>query len=67
MRTSFVTLVVSSQGIRKSFSIDHAERLLRMPNNGGWTLPATSKYEFDPATGIRKKPQEVSAKEAESL
>ena len=31
---------------KRLFEIDHAERLLRMVNNGGWALPKDSKYEF---------------------
>jgi len=49
-----VTLVAPSIGARQSFSIDHAERLLRMPN-GSWTLPVDSDYEYNPTTGLHKK------------
>lgn len=54
MNPSFITLVSLSAGIQQSFSIDHAERLLRMPNSG-WELPKDSDYEYDHATGLRKK------------
>ncbi len=54
MRPTSVTLVALSAGIQQSFSIDHAERLLRMPNSG-WELPKDSDYEYDHVTGLRKK------------
>ena len=54
MHTTSVTLVAPSAGIQKSFSIDHAERILRMPNSG-WELPKDSDYEYDRVTGLRKK------------
>lgn len=54
MRFTSVTLVALSAGIQQSFSIDHAERLLRMPNSG-WELPKDSDYEYDHVTGLRKK------------
>lgn len=54
MQLTSVTLVALSAGIQQSFSIDHAERLLRMPNSG-WKLPKDSDYEYDHITGLRKK------------
>lgn len=54
MLPSSVTLMAPSAGTRQSFSIDHAERLLRMPNSG-WELPADSEYEYSPTTGLHKK------------
>ena len=43
-KTTFVTLVAN--GVERDFDFDHAERLLRMPRNGGWKLPENSKFEF---------------------
>lgn len=43
-KTTSVTLVAN--GVTREFELAHAERLLRMPNNGGWHLPENSKYEF---------------------
>jgi hypothetical protein len=43
-KTTNVTLVAN--GVTQDFEFAHAERLLRMPNNGGWKLPENSKYEF---------------------
>lgn len=43
-KTTFVTLVAN--GVSRDFEFEHAERLLRMPRNGGWKLPENSKFEF---------------------
>lgn len=43
-KTTTVTLVAN--GVSREFEFSHAERLLRMPNNGGWELPVNSNYEF---------------------
>lgn len=68
MTSSRVILSVPQLGIRQSFSLDHAERLLRMPNNGGWMLPADSRYEYTEANGLRrKKKQKAVAGETADL
>jgi hypothetical protein len=46
-KTTLVTLQNDSLGVTEDFEISHAERLLRMQNNGGWFIPQTSKYEFN--------------------
>lgn len=51
-KTTTVTLVAN--GVTRQFEISHAERLLRMPNNGGWELTANSNYEFID-NGIRRR------------
>lgn len=51
---SFVTLVTAS-GTKKEFEINHAERILRAPENGGWKLPENSPYQFDYYNGITKR------------
>jgi hypothetical protein len=43
-KTTTVTLVAN--GVTREFEYSHAERLLQMPNNGGWKLAEGSKYEF---------------------
>ena len=43
-KTTTVTLVAND--VARDFELSHAERLLRMPNNGGWHLPDNSKFEF---------------------
>ena len=45
-------------GVRQSFDLEHAERLLNMGpfGNGGWYIPADSKYTYDEENGsIRLK------------
>ena len=36
----------------ETFEINHAERILRMSNNGGWILPENSPFKFDRTNGI---------------
>jgi hypothetical protein len=52
-----VTLVVPKHGLSQEFGIQHAERLLDMgaQKNGGWELPADSKYRYDEENGLRVK------------
>lgn len=52
-RTSKIILEVAPTGVRESFDVGHAERLLRLPLNGGWQLPEGSPYEFDKTYGIK--------------
>jgi hypothetical protein len=42
---------------QEPFSVEHAERILRMPNNGGWGLPIDSEYQFDTENGITRSTQ----------
>lgn len=51
-KTTTVTLVAN--GVTRDFEITHAERLLRMPRNGGWALPKNSNYEFVD-NGLRRR------------
>lgn len=52
-KTTTVTLVAND--VTRDFELSHAERLLRMPNNGGWHLPENSNFEFvDYALRCRK-------------
>lgn len=48
------------------FEVNHAERLLRMPNNGGWKLPEDSPYKFDKGNGITVRTNKGQVSEAES-
>lgn len=41
-----VELFCTPNGRTEALGFDHAERLLRMPNNGGWELPKDSPFEF---------------------
>lgn len=51
-KTTSVTLRCDSLNIEKEFEITHAEKLLRMQNNGGWYLPANSNLKFDQKNGF---------------
>lgn len=51
-KTTSVTLVAN--GVAREFEFSHAERLLRMPNNGGWKLPEKSDFEFID-NGLRRR------------
>ncbi len=50
-----VLLVCPPLDITEEFEISHAERLLRMPNNGGWQLSEKTPFEFSKENGIRYK------------
>jgi hypothetical protein len=49
-----VALECPTLNVTEEYEISHAERLLRMPNNGGWRLPEKSTFEFID-NGIRRK------------
>jgi hypothetical protein len=46
MNAKTTTVTLTANGVTREFEFSHAERLLRMQNNGGWKLPETSKFEF---------------------
>lgn len=50
-----VVLECPTLNTTEEFEINHAERLLRMPNNGGWRLPENSDFKFDKDNGIGYK------------
>lgn len=52
-KTTTVTLQVGD--VTRDFEFSHAERLLRMKNNGGWKLPESSDFEFV-ENALRYKP-----------
>lgn len=54
-KTTKVTLVCNVNGKTQEFEISHAERLLRMRNNGGWELPENSTFNFDLNNGFTSK------------
>lgn len=60
-KTTIVTLVAGEQTADLEFS--HAERLLRMPRNGGWHLPENSKFEFV-NDALRRKPASGKSRKA---
>lgn len=49
-----VVLECQPLNTKEEFEISHAERLLRIKNNGGWRLPEDSPFEFL-ENGIRFK------------
>ena len=53
-KSTRVLLEVPKHGIQQDFAVEHAERLLRMPNNGGWVLPEDSPFVLT-SDGLRPK------------
>jgi hypothetical protein len=39
-------VILEANGVKESFEISHAERILRMPDNGGWQLPENSPFKL---------------------
>lgn len=54
-KTTKVLLECTTLKTTREFEVTHAERLLRMRNNGGWQLPENSKFEFDKENGLGYK------------
>jgi hypothetical protein len=48
-------VVLEVKGRRQEFEIAHAERLLGMPNNGGWHLPEDSNFQMTRINGLIHK------------
>lgn len=61
-KITFVELECPKLG-RQTFEVSHAERLLAMPKNGGWTLPQDSDYEYD--NGVINRRNKKGVKGAE--
>lgn len=59
------TVELQVKDTKQSFEIGHAERILRMPNNGGWDLPTDSKYTFDEKNGLTVKSNKRTGPESE--
>ena len=60
---SYVLLETAS-GTQQEFEINHAERILRAPENGGWRLPKDSPYQYDYYNGITKRTNQGAGQEA---
>lgn len=64
-RTNKIVLQVGD--IKQEFEISHAERILRMKDNGGWHVPENSIYQFDELNGLtvkrNKRPDKKSGEE----
>ena len=50
-----VELTVHDKTKTKTFGFSHAERILKMDNNGGWKLPEKSPYKFTKKNGLKSK------------
>ena len=48
-----VALATENEGAIREFDIDHAERILAMPNCG-WVLPKDSEFEYKDGTISRR-------------
>lgn len=64
-KATLIKLCCPSCGYESEFEAEHAERLLRMPNNGGWQLPDDSPFEFSHDYGVRYKRNKKTDKRAE--
>ena len=60
-----VVLECPTLNTTEEFEINHAERLLRMPNNGGWQLPEKTPFEFSKENGIKYKAHKKGNNETE--
>lgn len=40
-------VILVANGEKREFTFAHAEKLLKMSNNGGWKLPEDSQFKFD--------------------
>ena len=54
-KKSKVVLVVNEHNFLQEFTLAHAERILRMENNGGWQLPEDSEFTYTKENGINIK------------
>ena len=54
-KKSNVVLVCNEHNIEREFNLAHAERILRMENNGGWQLPEDSEFTYTKENGINIK------------
>lgn len=57
-KVTMVKLAVPVHGLERLFSVEHAERLLAMLDNGGWVL-ADEKYQYKDGT-ISKRDKKSS-------
>lgn len=65
IKENMVLLCDTANKTSSCFEIEHAERILRMPNNGGWELPINSKYQFNTSDGITIKRNKRDSKKAQ--
>lgn len=60
-----VRLVCPTHNLTDDFTIEHANRLLRMQNNGGWQLPKDSDFKFTNDNGIEYRRNKKAGKGTE--
>lgn len=58
------TVTLHTKDSKREFGIEHAERILRMPKNGGWFLPKDSKFQFKKSNGITIRRNKGISKES---
>jgi hypothetical protein len=60
-------VVLVANGQEREFEVSHAERLLKMANNGGWKLPEDSQFKYtDYGIGIKDDKRGVEGSEKKS-
>lgn len=64
MQERIKKVVLEAGEVRREFEITHAERLLRMPNNGGWHFPQDSDFEITEQNGIELRRNKESNKKS---
>ena len=57
-KTTEVMLVCPKWGYEQTLSIEHAERLLSMENNGGWVLPENTQFNYVDGSLVRGNKKE---------
>lgn len=56
---------LEAHGKKREFELSHAERIMRMPNNGGWHLPKDSAFKLDTTNGINRRANKGESKKPE--
>lgn len=66
MRGKKTITLVTPDGRKQVFELQHAERLLGMGSvmNGGWTIDKDEKYYYDKENGIRVKTDKANSAKA---
>lgn len=56
-------VLVTPEGIERSFEFSHAERILNMGEafNGGWAIKDNNKYQYDKKNGIRLRSNKANS------
>lgn len=59
MKRTMIALHNATLGVVTEYELSHAERILRMANNGGWELADKDKFTFDRTNGTinRRNPR----------